>query len=284
MPTTSTPNPRRRRRVGRLVAAGVAAGLLLVVGASPAGADTSQASATGLLIAGGSLGGTAAASNDGTQGTVTAGSGSPALLPSNPVVTAGAIGQLARANADGTSAACAGLVAPAAVVTIAPGGSCNPGTATTGISLNLGTDNLQILRLTAGAITAECSASSTGAPTGRARLANATATLGGIIPVATLNADPAVNQGLDLGIVSVLLNRQVTNPDGSLTVTALSVTVAGQGLVEVGKVTCGPNEVTGAIPLVPAAGLPLAAGVVLLAGGAILVLNRRRTQPAGLPV
>lgn len=272
--TTRTPSPRAsgRRRAGRLAAAAAAGILLVVVGASPAGADTSDATATGLAIAGTPIPGTESASNDGTQGTVTSGGGAPTVLPSNPALGAGAIGQIAVARDDGTSAACAGLVAPSSELTVAPNGECDPGSTDSGVTLNLADG----LVLNAGAITAECSASSTGAPTGRARLANAQVTLAGL-PIATLDGNPGVNTSVGLqGILSIDLNTQTTNPDGSISVTALSVTLVGQGLLEVGKVTCGPNVVAGEIPLVPAAGLPIAAAV-LLAGGAALVLHHRRS-------
>ncbi|HEU5152800.1 MAG TPA: choice-of-anchor P family protein [Iamia sp.] len=271
-----TPSPSRRRRTaGRLAAAGVAAALLVVVGASPAGADTSAAAATAQRIAGTPFPETATASNDGTQGTVTSGTGAPTALPDNDVVGAGALGQIAVANDDGTSAACAGLIAPSSEIAIAPNGVCDPGTTASGVTLDLG----GLLALNAGSITAECTASSTGEPTGRARLANAGVTSLGIAVVA-LDSDPAPNTVVGVqGVLDLTLNGQTVNPDGSITVTALSFSLLGQGLIEIGQVTCGPNEVAAPIPLVPAEGHPLA-GAVLLLGGALLVLHRRRQTPA----
>ncbi|APU17274.1 MULTISPECIES: choice-of-anchor P family protein [Actinoalloteichus] len=61
------------------------------------------------------------------------------------------------------------------------------------------------------------------------------ATLGGV----ALDASAGPNTGVDVpGLATVLLNRQVTNPDGSLTVTALSVEVAGLQSVDIASATC----------------------------------------------
>jgi hypothetical protein len=268
---TLTHPTRRPRHLRRLVVAVGACTALAVVAATPAGADTSAATATALRLAGTPIPETSTATNDGTQPTVVSGGGDPSALPSNPVLGAGALGQVAAAGSDGTSAACAGLIAPSSEITIAPNGACDPGTTSSGVTLNLAS----LLTLNAGSITAECTASSTGEPTGRARLANAAVTLGGL-PLLTLDADPDPNSVVGLaGILDVTLNRQEVGDDGSITVTALSVTVVGQGLIEVGQVTCGPNEITGAIPIVPAAGLPIA-GLVLAGAGATLLVHRRR--------
>lgn len=269
----SSRRPRLRRVV---VAAGVVA-LTTVALAGPAGADTSTASATALRLAGTPIPGTASAANDGTQPTVVSGTGEPTVLPDNPVLGAGALGQVAAAGNDGTSAACAGLIAPSSALTIAPNGACDPGTTDDGVTLDL----TPLLTLNAGAITAECTASSTGAPTGRARIANGAVTLAGA-PLLTLDADPDPNSVVGLaGILDITLNGQEVGDDGSITVTALSVSLVGQGLIEVGQVTCGPNEVAGAIPVVPLAGLPVAGGALLaLASGALAVHRRQRRRSA----
>ncbi|ASO22459.1 hypothetical protein FHR81_004184 [Actinoalloteichus hoggarensis] len=61
------------------------------------------------------------------------------------------------------------------------------------------------------------------------------ASLGGI----ALDASAAPNTGVDVpGLATVMLNRQVTGPDGSLTVTALSVEVAGLQSIDIASATC----------------------------------------------
>ncbi len=255
------------------VAIGVAS-LLFVVAATPAGADTSAATATGLFLAGAPIPETVSASNDGTQPEQVSGGDTEPTLPDNDVLGAGALGQIAVARADGTSAACAGLIAPSSEITISANGVCDPGTTDDGVTLDLAPG----LVLNAGAITAECTASSTGEPAGRARIADGAVTLAGL-PLLTLAADPAPNNVVGLAnILDITLNGQVVNDDGSITVTALAVNLLGGGLLEVGVVTCGPNQVAGAIPVVPAAGLPIAGGILLAAGGAALVLHRRQRR------
>jgi hypothetical protein len=272
----------RSRTRRRALVALVAAPVIALMAASPASADTAEASASAvqLELLGTPIPAPATVSNDGTQPTQTVGfpNGGLSLLPANSIVQAGALGQLAVANADGTSSACAGMIAPNAAIAIAPDGSCTTGNTTTGIVLNL----LGLGSIRAGALSAECTSDADGNVSGSSNLANA-AVFGPTLPIigATklldLSANPAPNFGISVpGIAELLLNKQVVNPDGSLTVTALTVTVAGTGF-SIGEVTCGPNARTADVPLLPVGGAPLAVGIAATTVGLVAV-NRYRTH------
>lgn len=273
----------RRPRARRLLVGALAIPVAIAVTATAAHADTStaEASAFNLSIFGAPVPAPATASNDGTQPTQTAGFavGGISLLPPNSIVQAGALGQLAVANPDGSSAACSGLIAPSAAIAIAPNGTCSAGNNTNGVLLNL----LGVASLTAGSLTAQCTADSAGNVAGSATLANAVIKGPFGIPTLNLPLNPAPNTGISFLGINILMNKQVINPDGSITVTALEITVLGTG-IEVGKVTCGPNiaVVDGPmVPGLPAEGTALAAGALAAVAGAVGV---RRTRRNRLPV
>ncbi|MEU6645053.1 choice-of-anchor P family protein [Saccharomonospora sp. NPDC046836] len=59
----------------------------------------------------------------------------------------------------------------------------------------------------------------------------------------TVDVTAPPNTGIDIpGLASVLLNKQVTNPDGSVTVTALSVKVSELQTLDIASATCAPAE------------------------------------------
>lgn len=276
----------RSPRARRLLVGAIAVPVAIAVTATAAYADTSTASASAvnLSLLGVPIPPPATASNDGTQPTQTAGFpiGGISLLPSNPIVSAGALGQLAVANPDGSSAACAGLVSPSSALAIAPNGTCDAGNNTTGITLNLG-----VVQLKAGALSAQCTADSAGNVQGSAQLASAKIVTPGVPPfipeitLLNLPLNPPPNFGIVSGVLNLVLNKQVINADGSITVTALEITGIGTG-IEIGKVTCGPNLVVVDGPLVP--GLPVegtavAAGVLAIAAGAAGTRRLRNRQP-----
>ncbi|AOS65399.1 choice-of-anchor P family protein [Actinoalloteichus hymeniacidonis] len=67
------------------------------------------------------------------------------------------------------------------------------------------------------------------------------ASLGGI----ALDAAAPPNTGVDVpGLATVLLNRQVTGDDGSLTVTALSIELAGLQSIDIASATCAAGAET----------------------------------------
>jgi hypothetical protein len=255
-----------------LLVGAIAVPVAIAVTATAAHADTSTASASAvnLSLLGTPIPAPATASNDGTQPVQTAGfpTGNISLLPANPIVSAGALGQLAVANPDGSSAACAGLVAPSSALAIAPTGTCDAGSSTTGIQLNLG-----VVQLKAGALSAQCTADSSGNVQGSAQLASARIVTPGVPPfipditLVNLPLNPPPNTGIVSGVLNLVLNKQVINPDGSITITALEITGIGTG-IEIGKVSCGPNIQVADVPLVP--GLP--AGGTAIAAGAVAAI------------
>jgi hypothetical protein len=242
--------------------------------AVPAYADTSQATAnaatvkigTGTLL----TTGTCAAASPGGQ----SGACGPVVLPANTALSVGALAQLAAASG-GDSGACAGAVGQSGTISISPTGTCafNAGTPTGGITVNLGL----VATIKADAIIAECTASSTGAPTAQVQLVNATVKLltnplSAPIPLTSPVAPNTLVAGLG-SLLNITLNDQkdLTQPVGGVATTALRLDLLGTGAtpaigVTIGTVSCGPNAVTAPTPAFPAAGGPIAAGLVLVAG------------------
>lgn len=252
--------------------------------ACPAYADTSQASATALSLTGLVTGSTTptTASNDGTQPNVT-NTAHPLISVLPPavqtIVNVGVLTQIAQSNNDGTSAACSGATGTNGTVLIGGPTGCDvtagdPG----GVTVKLGALNV----LTAGAIIGACNANSDGTTSGHARFINASA-VNGLVNVPLLD-NPAPNTvvvGL-APVLSITQNVQTMSPSGSIQVTALQLTLLGTGqVVNIGQVTCGPNANTGSISSFPVKGLPIAGGIVVLAGG-VLVYRRRRNAHAAL--
>lgn len=267
-----------RKRLGQIGAAAGAATLALMAVATPAFADTSTASANALTatLAGTSIANTglSTASNDGTQPTQTASVTGIHVLDSQNGLDISGLSQEAVARNDGSSSACAGAVGPGGIIQIGQSGACT-GSANQTHGIDIG--NGQIL---ADAVYASCSATSDGKPpTGGATLVNLQ--LGGsgqpgpITPPANTEIPPAPPNQL----FNIILNKQTTNPDGSLTVTALDVTAltpAQGGLhVAIGTVTCGPNAAAAPTPAIPVKGLPVAAGVATITLGGVWFGRRR---------
>lgn len=296
---------RPRRSVRRVTAALGVTALFVAGAASPAAADTSQATAQAAEVD--LIGlevldtGTASASNDGTQPTQDVGSGTTStpggieLLTDQDLLVAGVLPQRAVARNDGTSAACAGAVGPGGSIQIGDSLDCtaDPGSTPGGVRL-LGGDIIggvgELGLISADAIYAECTADSDGTATGSATLVNAVlggTLLGGILTGGTpIAANPGPNTVVNILGIEITLNKQTSTGPGQIEVTALEADLdllgLGLGLVTIGKVTCGPNTVTAPIPVVPADGLPLAAGIVamVLAGSAWVVYRRHRTVDA----
>lgn len=310
-----------RRITGRASAVLAVGAVLALTVANPALADTSQATAQAakVTLAGGTVldTGICSATNPGT-GQSKSGPCTPAsiVLPGQNLLTAGVLAQDALANNDGTSRACAGAVGSGGSIQIGTGPSCtvNPGTPD-GVRL-LGT-TLPLLGgagpalLSADAVYSECSASTHGAPTGTStiadlRLGSGLLNLGGTgvggTPIAT---NPGPNTTVTIaGLATLVLNEQTTS-GGTLTVTALRLTVlpdanllgldlSALGLgsllggvlapgvagaeVIVGRVTCGPNAVAPVISAIPLAGLPFAAGTLAVLVGGAMVVRRHRSS------
>jgi hypothetical protein len=268
---------RARRTLARVAGIGVSAAVLVAMSTTPAFADTSTANANAATLKLGAATllttGTCAASSPGGQ-SGSCGNAPLALLGAQTTLSAGLLAQQAGATG-GLSAACAGAVGNGGTIQIGAGNTCafTPGSPSGGVTLNLGV----LAALHADAIIAECSASSTGAPTAQVQLVNATLHVLSIPPQDIPITSPvAKNTSVaNLGaLLNITLNAQpATQPSGTITTTALRANVLGlipgaPPLISltVGTVSCGPNSVTAPTAAFPLAGTPIAAGMFLIAG------------------
>jgi len=270
---------RLRLTLGKFAGAGLIAIVVLGMAAEPAFADTSTATANAatLQLGGASLltTGQCTSSNAGSGAADTCGQTPDlSLLGTQTAIVAGVLVQQTVARADGTSAACAGLVGNGGTIQIGAAGTCTvTGAAPGGVQLNLG-----LATVHADAILAECTASSTGTSTASVQLVNATISLAGGSPTPVISSPGANDTAINLGtLVTATLNKQPATtpapPAGSISTSALDVSVLS-GLpgvaplvhLTVGTVSCGPNAATPATPAFPLEGAPIAAGIVLVAG------------------
>lgn len=248
-------------RSARVLAATCTAGLALLV-AAPADAaanPTVNGSAFGASV---SLGG-------------------QSVIPPTPKVVLPASGAMQSASA---------VSVPASPLLTANGlMATTSGNPTTGTSTATGkAANVQVgpsatgpSAVSADAVSATCNATPNG-NTGSASILNGMA--GGTM---VLNATPGPNTTVTVpGVATVVTNEQINNPDGSLTVNALHVTLlqaAGPAAdIIVGSATCGPNRAAPAVNAFSAAGLPLAGGLVALVGIGAITLRRRSRTAASL--
>ncbi len=174
------------------------------------------------------------------------------------------------------------------LVTVGPlsASSCNPGTCTpdslasasvpgvlsfgvldttataTGASASVA--DLSVLAgINATVISSQCSINpTTGGVSGSASLVNATVTtpLGGPISIVS---NPAPNTSvvvLNPSIASIVLNRQTTAADGTLTVDAVYISLLNLQTITISSSSCAPRT----------AGVPMASGNGLLLGGGLL--------------
>ncbi len=143
---------------------------------------------------------------------------------------------------------------------------------------NLAVTLTPLAALTATAVSSQCSYVGT-TLSGSSSIAGGTVKVGGVT-VATLATNPAPNTtvvGLT-GVATVVLNRQVTNADGSLTVDAIYITLLNGQTIVVASSTCQPQVLV--IPVIA----PVAAGVALpgalgLAVLGVFMYRRRHTNP-----
>ncbi|PZS21767.1 MAG: hypothetical protein DLM54_03995 [Acidimicrobiales bacterium] len=278
------------------------------IGAAPAFAATNGTSQATAQAIGGNLinTGTCKASNDGTTGSNSGpctNTGPTITNPNGQLITASVLTQAAVAASDGSSAACAGASGTGGGgVQVGPNLQCMFNTSATGG----GGINLLGGLLTANAVFATCTDTAAGPPMGKSTLANLALGSGsgllGLGNILSGTLPTGANQStiisvlgplnVNLGqLLKITTDTETTNANGTLRVTALRVQVLGtstllgslglgnlsNGLViTVGNVTCGPNAtVAGMTPMFPAKGLPIAGGVLALAGGAAY-LGRRR--------
>ena len=265
---------RVRRTLGRVAGAGLTATVVIGMATAPAYADTSTATAnaatvkigTGTLL----TTGTCTASSPGGQ----SGPCGPVTFPTNVALSASLLAQESGAIG-GVSGACAGAVGQSGTISINPDGTCafTVGAPSGGVTVNLGL----VATIKADAIIAECTASSTGAPTAQVQLVNATISLLSLplSPPIVLTSPTSPNVAVaSLGsLLNITLNDQMdlTQPAGGVATSAVRIDLLGTGAtpaigVTIGTVSCGPNAVTAPSPAFPAKGLPIAAGMVLVAG------------------
>ncbi len=269
----------RIKHRGTFALAGGLALAIALIPTSPASADTSQATgqAARVTLLGGSLvtSGTVSASHSGDGSGPDIQSQNPALsvLGASSPITAGLLMQRARANADGTSAACAGLVGTGGSIVIGADGTCTVNTGGSKATIDLG-----VLALRANAIVAECRADSSGNVTSSVRILGLEAKA--LLVWLSVPVDSAPNSGLNLlGLLNVTTHATSTpNGAGSIRATALDVgAIAGVLLgVDIGTVTCGANAIAPDSPAIPPAGIPIAAGMVAAVLTPLMIMRRRR--------
>jgi hypothetical protein len=137
-----------------------------------------------------------------------------------------------------------------------------------------------LLSLAADSVTSSCSFNTnTGAVTGTAGITNGsiTRTGGG---TTTLAANPAPNTTVNVpGIATITLNRQTKAGDGTLTVTAIYVSLlGGTQTLSIARSVCNAANLA-PVPILPGRSLEImlaGLGVLLLAAAAYQLSKRRR--------
>lgn len=251
------------RRGGVLALAAVAA---LLAGAAPASAAPGDGSAYGLSV--------------------------NVALTGQPAVT---VGPLAAANTAGpttntlASATVPGIVTTGVITTSAQRNSATGAVTSSASTANVGVPLLSALgTVSATLIKATCTATQSG-ETGSTTLTNATL---GSLGALAVNPAPNTTIAISLPVVghvaTLILNEQIHNADGSLTVNAFhlhllgggGVGSLGSGDVIISSATCGPAG----LPIPIASGLGLWIGLGLLGVIAVPVawsaVRRRRTSVA----
>jgi hypothetical protein len=222
--------------------------------------------------------------------------------------------QTSNANPNSTSAACAGATGPGGgAIQVGAAGPCTGVSAGTSAGVNL-ISNLvtadAVYSTCSAALGSAPTGSSTTVSAGLGTAGPIFAALGalGITGAGALPVNPGPNTTINLAlgttnILTLILNKQdTTTVPGQITVTALDLTLLSGGLtalnnvpllgpalltllnlnvgnggvhITIGTVTCGPNAAAVVTPTIPAKGLPIAGGIVVLVGGAAY-LGRRR--------
>jgi hypothetical protein len=239
--------------------AGLVAIAALLVGAAPASAAPGDASAYGAKL-------------------------SLSLLGSKAV----SAGPFAAANANGpTTNTFLGVDLPNVLKTGVINASASRDEKTGGVYAKASTADVQLdlLKSVTGGISAtlieaECEATQKGI-SGKSKLAGIDLGKLGVV-----DADPAVNTKIDVDLLGVdiaeiILNEQVRNADGSLTVNAVHLKLIGGALGSIGSgdlvlssATCGPAGLP--IPMASGAGLWIGLGLLALAGVPVAAVAIRR--------
>ena len=205
------------------------------------------------------------ASNDGTQPLQEAGNNPTlAIIPGESSLTAGVLQQTATANNNGDSSACAGLIGNGAQIQIGDNGICtyHPGAGELG-GITLGGPTGIVVDVALE--TCEATPSGTNYTTEVINL-----TLGGN-PVAIPPGPYPANDFLIPSLIEV--NRQVTNPDGSVTATALYIPPLG---ISIGNVICTSGAQTGVSSAFPTESWPIVLATLTTMGLVYLGWSRRK--------
>jgi hypothetical protein len=132
--------------------------------------------------------------------------------------------------------------------------------------------------LGATAVTSSCTFdTTTGTVSGTAGITDGAVHVLGL-PVITLSASPAKNTSVSVpGVATITLNKQTTAGDGTLTVTAIYVSLLGSTqTLSLGVSVCNAANLA-PVPMVPSKAMPFALGGlgVLLIGGVAYRTTRR---------
>jgi hypothetical protein len=142
----------------------------------------------------------------------------------------------------------------------------------------------RLASLGARAVSSSCTFNTmTGAVSGTASLTAAAVHVLGI-PAITLAAHPARNTTVSVpGVATLTLNKHSTATDGTLTVTAIYVSLLGSTqTLSLGVSVCNAADLA-PVPMVPSKAMPFALGglgVLLIAGVSYGVARRNRFAPA----
>lgn len=194
-----------------------------------------------------------------------------------PGAPAGKAGPLAPSNSGGPRVVSVAGVDAAGIVTAGPvtsestlnedtgGVHARAGLADVGIGL-------PALKGAIGAVNATCDATPAGT-TGSASIANAE------LPGVSVPVNPAPNTTIALPSVTLVVNEQIRNPDGSLTVNGVHLepdAPAGRGDIILAHARCGPAAPP--VPLASGTGLWLGLGLLGLAAIPVtgMVIRKRR--------
>jgi hypothetical protein len=183
-------------------------------------------------------------------------------------------------------------------VNVTAGSLLSAGTLATSVSINPvngtenATANVQGLTLNflaasiaADAINAQCNAVVGQTPTGTTTFTNGVITGPLGIPTINIPPNPAPNTSFGIpGIANIIVNEQINNPDGSLTVNGLHLVILGPtgGDVIVASATCGPAEAP--VPMVSSEGALTAGGIAVLAFLGSRGWRRLRGRSRGITV
>lgn len=122
-----------------------------------------------------------------------------------------------------------------------------------------------ITTLSASAVSSSCTLDpATGGVSGTTNIVNGLITTDLLAPI-TLTSNPAPNSTVtvvDPAVASVVLNRQTTAPDGTLTVDAIFITLLNTQTITIASSSCTPTGVP----------IPIATGTGLLLGGGLLAI------------